>query len=75
MAIGLWGQDRNKLTIIYINGRVFMENIKSTINPLLTLKYVLEEEENKYFDRKSAKIKPSDIADLFLLLLMRKVEL
>lgn len=41
-----------------------MENVKSKENPLLTLKYMLEEEENKYFDRKSAQIKPSEIADL-----------
>lgn len=41
-----------------------MENIKSKVNPLLTLKYMLEEGENKYFDRKSAQIKPSEIADL-----------
>ena len=41
-----------------------MENVKSKVNPLLTLKYMLEEEENKYFDRKSAQIKPSEIADL-----------
>lgn len=41
-----------------------MDNIKSMINPVLTLKYMLEEDENKYFDRKSAKIKPSDLAEL-----------
>lgn len=41
-----------------------MENVKSKVNPMLTLKYMLEEEENKYFDRKSAQIKPSEIADL-----------
>lgn len=41
-----------------------MENVKSKENPLLTLKYMLDEEENKYFDRKSAQIKPSEIADL-----------
>lgn len=41
-----------------------MENTKSKINPLLTLKYMLEEEENKYFDRKSAQIRPSELAEL-----------
>ena len=35
---------------------------RSEINPLLTLSYVSHEHENKYFDRKSAKIKPSDLA-------------
>lgn len=41
-----------------------MDNIKSMINPILTLKYMLEEDENKYFDRKSAQIRPSDLAEL-----------
>ena len=36
--------------------------ICSKINPLLTLEYMQTESENKYFDRKSAKIKPSDLA-------------
>lgn len=38
--------------------------VKSSINPILTLDYITTAEENKYFDRKSAKIKVSDIADL-----------
>lgn len=38
--------------------------IKSVINPWLTLDYMITKDENKHFDRKSAKIKPSDIADL-----------
>lgn len=38
--------------------------IKSVINPWLTLDYMTTKDENKHFDRKSAKIKPSDIADL-----------
>ncbi|WP_239478415.1 ATP-binding protein [Megamonas hypermegale] len=38
--------------------------IKSKINPMLTLEYMVHEHENKYFDRKSAKIKPSDLAPL-----------
>lgn len=38
--------------------------IKSKINPILTLEYLTSQPENKYFDRKSAKIKASDIADL-----------
>lgn len=37
---------------------------RSKINPILTLSYVLSEAENKWFDRKSAKIKVSDIAPL-----------
>ncbi len=41
-----------------------MDKMQSKINPLLTLEYMLEEEENKYFDRKSAQIKPSELADL-----------
>lgn len=40
--------------------------IKSKVNPLLTLEYMVEEPENKYFDRKEAKIKPSDIASLIV---------
>ncbi|MBQ9209516.1 MAG: putative DNA binding domain-containing protein [Oscillospiraceae bacterium] len=39
-----------------------MNNIVSKINPLLTLEYLTSEHENKYFDRKSAKIKVSDLA-------------
>lgn len=38
--------------------------IKSKFNPILTLEYMTTAEENKYFDRKSAKIKPSDIYEL-----------
>ena len=34
----------------------------SKINPLLTLEYLTTEHENKYFDRKSARIKVSDLA-------------
>ena len=37
-----------------------MSDVKSRINPILTLSYITKEDENKYFDRKSAKIKPSD---------------
>ena len=37
---------------------------QSRINPMLTLEYMQNEHENKYFDRKSAKIKPSDLAPL-----------
>ena len=39
-----------------------MEQIKSRYNPTLTLEYMQREHENKYFDRKSAGIKPSDLA-------------
>lgn len=38
--------------------------IQSKYNPMLTLDYLTKESENKYFDRKSAKIKPSDLAGL-----------
>ena len=38
--------------------------ISSKINPLLTLAYLMSQDENKYFDRKSARIKVSDLADL-----------
>ena len=41
-----------------------MSDIRSTINPMLTLEYLTTEHENKYFDRKAALVKPSDIADL-----------
>jgi len=41
-----------------------MQEIKSAINPILTLDYMVKEDENKYFDRKSAKIKVSEIADI-----------
>ncbi len=36
--------------------------IRSNINQLLTLEYMQNEEENKYFDRKAAKVRPSDLA-------------
>lgn len=38
--------------------------IQSHINPFLNLEYMQNENENKYFDRKSAKIKPADLAPL-----------
>ena len=38
------------------------EMIKSEYAPFLTLEYMTTEEENKLFDRKSAGIKPSDLA-------------
>lgn len=38
--------------------------IQSKINPILTLDYMTKEHENKYFDRKSAKIRPKDLGDL-----------
>jgi len=34
----------------------------SIINPLLTLEYMQTEHENKYFDRKSGRIRPADLA-------------
>ena len=41
-----------------------MKEIKSSYNPLLTLDYMITKHENKYFDRKSAKVKPSDLSPL-----------
>ena len=41
-----------------------IKTIKSKINPLLTLDYMLREPENKYFDRKSARIRSSNLASL-----------
>ena len=41
-----------------------MSDVMSKLNPMLTLDYLISEHENKYFDRKSAQVKPSDIADL-----------
>ena len=38
--------------------------VGSAINRMLTLDYILHEKENKYFDCKSAQIKPSDLAPL-----------
>lgn len=35
---------------------------RSEINPMLTLDYITTADENKYFDRKSSQIKPSDLA-------------
>lgn len=39
-----------------------MATVVSKFNPKLTLEYMQQEHENKYFDRKSAKAKPSDLA-------------
>ena len=41
-----------------------IKDIKSNINPFFTLDYMTTAEENKYFDRKSAKKKVSDLADI-----------
>ena len=38
--------------------------ICSKVNPLLTLEYMQSEHENKYFDRKSARIRAKDLAPL-----------
>ena len=37
--------------------------IASKVNPALTLEYMRTAAENKYFDRKSARIKPTDLAE------------
>lgn len=39
-------------------------NTASGRNPLLTLEYMQGEHENKYFDRKSAQIRPVELAPL-----------
>lgn len=39
-----------------------MNKIQSTYQPTLTLNYIVNESENKIFDRKSSKIKPGDLA-------------
>lgn len=39
-------------------------SVQSKINPILTLDYIVEADENKLFDRKSAKVKASDLAPL-----------
>ena len=41
-----------------------MSEIRSKINPVLTLSYILCESENKWFDRKSAKVRTADIAPI-----------
>ena len=48
--------------------------IGSKINTLLTLDYIQNEHENKYFDRKSAQIKPSELAHWIPALPMLMVE-
>ena len=40
-----------------------MDLIRSQYQPFLTLDYMIREPENKLFDRKSARIKPSDLAE------------
>lgn len=42
--------------------RILQTMIKSKYNSKLTIKYMTTNKENKFFDRKSAKVKPSDIA-------------
>lgn len=39
-------------------------NIHSAINSALTLEYMQHEPENKYFDRKSAKVQPADLSEI-----------
>lgn len=41
-----------------------MKTIHSKINPMLTMEYIVREDENKLFDRKSGQIKVSDLAPL-----------
>lgn len=38
--------------------------IQSLYQPFLTIDYIVKEDENKLFDRKSSKIKPTDIAPI-----------
>lgn len=44
--------------------RVKMNTIQSTYQPSLTLSYIVNEPENKIFDRKSSRIKPGDLAPI-----------
>lgn len=39
--------------------------VKSSINPVLTLDYMLHEDENKIFDRKSAQLKKDHYCSTF----------
>lgn len=41
-----------------------MNMIQSTYQPSLTLSYIVNEPENKIFDRKSSRIKPGDLAPI-----------
>lgn len=41
-----------------------MCDIRSKINPMLTLSYVMEKDENKWFDRESARVKVADLAPI-----------
>ena len=41
-----------------------MEVVQSHYQPLLTLDYIVEQPENKLFDRKSSKVKVSDLAPI-----------
>ena len=38
--------------------------IQSQYQPFLTIDYIVKEDENKLFDRKSSKVKPTDIAPI-----------
>lgn len=40
-----------------------MELTRSIFQPFLTLDYMIQGSENKLFDRKSARVKPSDLAE------------
>ena len=41
-------------------------NTASKRNPLLTIDYLQNEHEKKYFDRKSAQVRPADLAGLIV---------
>ena len=45
-------------------GELLMNEVRSKYNALLTLDYMKTNDEKKFFDRKSAQIKPSEISDL-----------
>lgn len=45
-------------------GEISMEIVRSIYDPILTLDYMVSENEKKFFDRKSGQLKPSDISDL-----------
>ena len=52
------------IEVVSSNWRVKMDTIQSTYQPFLTLDYIVNESENKLFDRKSSRIKPGDLAPI-----------
>lgn len=52
---------KSKYEILREAGGQLMNEIRSKCNPLLTLDYITTNNEKKFFDGKSARIKPSEI--------------